>query len=258
MGDLLNQPGGMNFLPPVVEFRGAVLAGAPSQAQLAAHFCPQVVPDPFGVSGGAAVLCRGFFGRAPTPAEMTVAFDLQFKVRNPNQVPVPLAEILTGVTVFPGATNQNLGAVCIKLCPPEQPSPSCAGQPDATSCQSSSRDIRSINDFANAATNLLITSGLALAAGQQPTFTAPRVSAAAEMDVTVRFAFGAEAMLPVLRQLAAQSMNELKAGRTITFNIPYRLEGTIWADAGSLGRVAAGYGPVTGTWQLPTEGILPH
>jgi hypothetical protein len=62
----------------------------------------------------------------------------------------------------------------------------------------------------------------------------------------------------VLRQLASQSMNELKAGRTITFNIPYRLEGTVWADAGSLGRVAAGFGPVTGTWQLPTEGILPH
>lgn len=256
LNDMLKQPGAMTFLPPVIEFQGAVLSGSPSQAQLAAHYCPQVVPDPFGVSGGAAVLCRGFFGRPPTPAEMAIAFDLRFKVKNPNQIPVPLAEVLTGVTVFPGATNQNLGAVCIKLCPEGQTG--CSGQPDGTSCQATSRDIRSINDFANAATNLLISNGLALVAGQPPTFVAPKVSAASEMDVTVRFAFAAQTMLPVMRQLASQSVSELKAGRTVTFNIPYNLEGTVWADAGSMGRVAVPFGPSGGVWTLPTEGLVPR
>ena len=58
-----------------------------------------------------------------------------------------------------------------------------------------------------------------------------------------------------MRNLAAQSVNELKAGRLPTFTIPYRLEGTVWFDAGSIGRIAVGWGPTEGTWTLPVAGI---
>ncbi len=91
-----------------------------------------------------------------------------------------------------------------------------------------------------------------MAAGQPPSFVAPQVAAASQLEVTVRFSFGPEPMLATMRQLAVQSINDLKAGRAPTFVIPFRLEGTVWFDAGSLGRLAVGYGPGDGTWQLPT------
>jgi hypothetical protein len=97
-----------------------------------------------------------------------------------------------------------------------------------------------------------------MAAGQPPSFVAPQVSAAAELEVTVRFSFGPEQMLTTLRQLAVQSANELKAGRQLDFRIPFRLEGTVWFDAGSLGRLAVGFGPTEGTWQLPAAGLIPR
>ncbi len=53
-------------------------------------------------------------------------------------------------------------------------------------------------------------------------------------------------------------MNELRAGRAPTFTIPYRLEGTIWFDAGCIGRIAVGWGPTQGTWVLPVEGLIPR
>jgi hypothetical protein len=242
--------------PPSLVFQGATLVQSPSQAQLAAYYCPDVVPAPFGVPGGAALLCQGFFGPRPSPADMTVAFDLAFKVRNPNGMPLPLGDVLTAVTVFPAGASQRLGAACLHLCAPGQVG--CTGQPDPSACQASSRDVRSMSDFGNAAANLLIAGGIAAAAGQTPTLVAPQVAAGGDLDVTVRFSFGPEQLLATLRQLAQQSVNELKAGRTPTFTIPYRLEGTVWFDAGSLGRVAVGFGPTEGTWVLPTQGLLPR
>lgn len=253
---LANLPGAGGITPPAVTFEGATLAQAPEQRRLEAYYCPEVVPAPLGIPGGAALLCRGFFGAKPAPAEMAVAFDLRFKVSNPNKLPIPLADILAAVTVFPAGSNQSLGAACVHLCAPEQPG--CTGQPDATACQSSSRDIRSMADFAGAAANLLITTGITAAAGQPLTFVAPRVDAGAELEVVVRYTFGPEELLGILRQIASQSVNELKAGRSVSFNIPFRIEGTVWFDAGSFGRVPVGYGPVEGNWVLPTEGIFPH
>lgn len=253
---LANLPGVGGITPPTVTFQGAALAQAPTQKRLEAYYCPEVVPPPLGIPGGANVLCRGLFGARPAPQEMQVAFDLRFRVSNPNKIPVPLADILAAVTVFPAAGNRSLGAACVHLCSPEQPG--CNGQPDPAACQSSSRDIRSMADFAGAAANLLITAGVTAAAGQPLTFTAPQVAAGTDLDVLVRYTFGPEELLGILRQIASQSVNELKAGRSITFNIPFRIEGTVWFDAGSFGRVPVGYGPVEGNWVLPTEGIIPR
>jgi hypothetical protein len=212
-----------------------------------------VVTLPF---NAAPIACKGFFGPRPSPAEMTVGFNLRFRISNPNRVPLPLASVLAATTVFPAATNQSLGAVCVQLCAPGQPG--CAAGNVPSACQASTRDIRSLSDFGNAVTNLLIAEGVAVAFGQKPSFVAPSVSAAAELEVGVRFSFGPEQLLGVLKQLAVQSKDQLARGALPTFTVPFAVEGTIWFDAGSIGRLAVGYGPVSGTWVLPTDGLIPR
>ena len=96
----------------------------------------------------------------------------------------------------------------------------------------------------------MVANGIALATGQPVSFTAPKVSAAAQLDVKVRFTFGSTELLAVMRQLALQSVNQLKAGQMPNFAIPYKLEGTVWFDAGSFGRIAVGFGPASGVWTL--------
>ena len=246
--------GAAGITPPTVIYQGATLVQAPGQKKLAAFYCPDIVPPPFGFSGGSALLCQGLFGGRPTPTEMEVAFDVSLKVKNPNNIPLPLGDVLTSITAFPAATNQRLGASCVHLCAAGQVG--CNPSPNASSCQASSRDIRSLSDFGNATTNFIISNGLAAAAGQPLSFTAPQVSASADLDVTVRFSFGPGLILETLKELALQSVGELRAGRTISFAIPFTAEGTAWFDAGSFGRVAVGYGPASGTFVLPVEGLL--
>jgi len=235
---------GANIKPPSITFVGATLVSTPSRQQLSAYYCPDVVSVPL---GGAALLCQGLFGPRPAPESMVVAFDARLKIQNPNEIPLPLATLLAAVTVFPGFANEQTGATCVQLCPG---GPGTCGPPDPNACQASSRDVRSLSDFANAATGLVVSNGLAAIAGQPPSFTAPTVAASSEMEVTARFSLSPQQLLRVMRQLADQSVSELKQGRAPSFVIPYRLEGTIWFDAGSFGRIAIPWGPASGTWTI--------
>jgi hypothetical protein len=234
---------------PTVTYQGATLVQAPSQDMMAAYYCPQVVP------GYPSAGCSLAFDDPPPASSMTVAFDLLFNVHNPNHFPIPVAEMLTAVTVFPDQQSQALGTSCVVFCSPDQPG--CTGQPGPDSCTSSSSDIRSISDFGNATVDLLLASGASLAAGEAPSFTMPEVVQDGDVNIEARFAFGADPMLQTLYQLAQQSVDQLSNFQSPTFTIPYRIEGTIWFDAGSLGRVAVGFGPTEGTWTLPTSALAP-
>jgi hypothetical protein len=238
------------IVPPNLTFQGATLARAPSAVQLAAYYCPEVATAPF---GGAALLCQGLFGGRPDPATMAVSFDVRFRVANPNQVPVPLSSLLAAVTVFPAAGNQRLGAACVSFCAPD--APGCTGGPDPNACQSSSRDIHSFADYAAAAAPLVAIAGMKGDPSQVPSLLVPKVAAGGTMDVIARMSFEPAELLAVLRQLAIQSTDELKKGRTPTFAIPYRLEGTVWFDVGAAGRVAVPWGPTEGTFVLPIQGL---
>jgi hypothetical protein len=241
--------------PPKITFQGAQLVRAPSRRQLSAFYCPRVARSQGGLGFAGDLLCSQFFGAAPGPAEMTLGFDLHFQVANPNQIPLPLAELLTAVTLFPGAAQQNLGAVCVRLCAPGDAA--CQAGRDPNACQNAPGDIRKLSDFPQAVANLLIADGLAAAGGAPVRFEAPQVLAGSSLDVIARFSMAPEAIIPILEQLARQSVGELKAGRDLSFQVPYRLEGTVFANAGSLGRVAAGFGPAAGEWVLPVQRLVP-
>jgi hypothetical protein len=239
--------------PPGITFQGAQLVRSPSRRQVSAFYCPRVARQQIGFA--ADLLCGQLFGAAPSQQDMMLGFDLRFQVANPNKVPLPLSEILTAISLFPGQAQQNLGAVCFRLCAPGDTA--CQAGRDPNACQNAKGDIRTLGDFPGALTNMLVAEGLAAAGGAPVKFEAPKVLAGSAIDVVTRFALSPETIIPILEQLARQSAGELKAGRELSFNVPYKLDGTIFADAGSLGRVAASFGPSTGDWVLPVQRLLP-
>ena len=246
---------GVQALLPKVTFQDATLAQAPSRQMMAAYFCPQVVPEPFGVPGVAALACHQAFGPPPSPQQMVVAFDLRFLVDNPNHFPIPVAEMLTAATVFPAHTNTALGAACVVFCGANQPG--CTGHPGPNSCKDSSHDIHSLQDFQGAAVNFLIASGIRMLAGHKPSFVMPQVVSDGHIELTARFSFGPDALLATLREVAKQAIQQFKANQQVQFEIPYRLTGTVWFDVGSLGRGAVAFGPADGKWVIPVNSLAP-
>jgi hypothetical protein len=237
--------------PPDVSFLGASLVKSPTQSELSAFYCPRVLEQRVGIGIAGSLLCNRLFGRPPDASAMELGFDLTFRVANPNRLPIPLSEVLTALTVFPQRSNQSLGAVCLKLCEPGDPN--CRGGTDGGGCKEAPGDIKSMNDFPNAVANLLVARGVAAAGGQPSGFSAPKVLASSSLDVTARLAMLPAALVPVMEELARQSIDQLRAGKPISTAIPYRAEGTVFADVGSLGRVAAGFGPSAGSWAIPVD-----
>jgi hypothetical protein len=239
---------------PSLQYKQSNLVQSPSQQMMAGYYCPKVVPDAFGIPGSAALGCTVAFGSTPTTTQMQVGFKSDYTVKNPNNFPIPVAEMLTAVTVFPQATAQNLGAACVVFC--AEGDTTCTGQPGPESCKSTDKDIKDVSDFATATTDLLIANGIQLAAGQKPQFKLPEVNAESESNLSALFGFGPDPLLETLKQLAEQSVSQLASGQQITWAIPYRIEGTLWLNVGSLGKVAVGFGPVDGTFVVPAEKLV--
>lgn len=55
----------------------------------------------------------------------------------------------------------------------------------------------------------------------------------------------------------AGTMSRARVFGCSSFTIPYRIEGTVWLDVGSLGRVAIGLGPAEGSWTIPASALMP-
>lgn len=252
--DQLMAAAGGALAPPTITFRGASLVRSPSRRDLSAFYCPKLGREQ-GLAFGADLICSQFFGPAPSPNDLAIGFDLNFQVANPNQIPLPLSEILTAITLFPGATAQNLGAVCMKLCAPGDAA--CHGGSDPSSCRQARGDIRTLGDFPQAVVNMVLAEGVSAASGQGLHFDLPKVLAGSSLDVVARFSLTPQAILPIIEQLVRQTGTQLKSGQQLAFNVPYRLEGTVFADAGSLGRVAAGFGPTAGEWPVPLQRLRP-
>ncbi len=246
LGSMMQSAG---LQPPEVEFQEAVLVQAPSRKLLAAYACPNALATQTGLPLQAAALsCRGLFGAPPTAQQTQVAFDLRFKVKNPNRVPLPLAALSTAVSVFPESQSQRLGDVCVAICSPQDVTCNREGQ---KLCQSQPTSVQ------DAALNFLVSQGLRLATGQRLESGLPPLSAEQSVDVVARFAFAPEGLLPAFVSLAKQSVAELKQAQAPSFRIPYNLEGQVHADGGALGPLSANFGNIKGEWQMPTQALVP-
>lgn len=70
------------------------------------------------------------------------------------------------------------------------------------------------------------------------------------IEARIRFDLDLDTMVNVLGELASQSLDELAAGRSPTFDIPYSALGSLFFDVPVLGRFALDFGPLADTWSL--------
>jgi hypothetical protein len=226
--------GGPPPKPPRMTVADVALATHPTDVVIARALCPMVAPAP---------VCMILGGR-PSAAELRIGFAVQIDVENPNAIPLPLVEALVAFTAFPGAQgSQNLGAICLSFC--DDPA-RCPPRSDA--CSVGGPEIRTAGDFANAAAGFLI----ATAAGQTrldnlrirtlPANGMTRVTVALELDPIQ--------LVNLLARLGTDSIGQVKRGQVPTFTIPYQVEGSAWVTVQSFGKLAAGFGPYQGAWQI--------
>lgn len=210
------------------------LAHHPGPDIIARALCPRVAPG---------LVCAAIGGR-PSSAELKIGFAVALDVTNPNAIPLPLVEALVAFTAWPGQPGaNNLGAVCLSFC---DQGASCPARPDA--CTGGGPKIKTMNDFAAAAAGFLI----ATAAGQtSPDNLKIRTLAPNQTTrVTVGLELDPEQVVSLIARFAQSAMDDVKRAQVPRFEIPYAVEGSAWVTVESFGKIAAGFGPVNGVWQI--------
>ena len=224
--------------PPRISVANVLLSESPTQEELASYFCAQHVPAPANL-----LVCRAF-GPVRSQQDLRFAFDLEIDVENPNQIPLPLVQALIGFTAYPGANSQNLGALCTSFC--EDPN-NCA-QNAADACQSDEPEIRDMRSFGEAAAGFLIRAATGQANLQD--LRIRTIPAGETLRIVMRLQVDTLQMLSLIERAGHGALDQIRQGTQPQFAIPYSVEGTAWVSIEGLGRVAAGFGPTTGEWQI--------
>ncbi len=220
--------------PPRIVVADVGLGGHPSAQMVARALCPRLAPAP---------VCM-ILGGAPSAADLKITFAVQLDVTNENAFPLPLVEALVAFTAFPGAQgSQNLGAVCLSFCPEGG---QCPPRPDA--CTAGGPEIRTINDFAAASAGFLV--GVATGQESVDNLKIRTLPANGTSRVTVALQLDPQQVLALLAQLASDAMAQVQRGQVPRFVIPYQVEGSAWVTIERFGKIAAGFGPFKGTWEI--------
>jgi hypothetical protein len=234
----LTGPAGPAPKPPRIAVAEVALAGHPSAQSIARALCPQIAPAP---------VCM-ILGGAPSRAELQITFAVSLDVTNENAFALPLVEALVAFTAFPGATaqagsNQNLGAVCLSFC--DNPS-GCVPAPDA--CTAGGPQIKTVNDFAAASAGFLV--GVATGQEKLENLKVRTLAPNGTTRVTVSLMLDPQQVLGLLAKLGTDALSQVKRGQVPQFVIPWQVEGSAWVTVEHLGKIAAGFGPTQGVWEI--------
>ncbi len=238
---LLNQLGGPGSeLPPEVRVGTLQLRHGPSLGQLAAYYCPRVIDDPL-VSIGCAVA----LGSPPPRSQLAFEFGITLNISNPNDFPVPTADVLLALSLFNDSQAEALGAICVSLCGTDNPD--CDGTPRPGACQVQQDDILTIEDFVMAIPGLIadIASGRALEELNNST-----VLAGGDISLDLAFVLGIDQALTVFEKTAVAYVEDELAGRNGSLSIPVTAHGTVFFRLPVLGRIGVGYGPFGTVWNV--------
>lgn len=234
--ELLGGAGG-TFPTPTLGMKSATLVQNPTANQLVQYYCPELL---------GATLCTPALGKAPAKADLSFFFDMRFDAGNSGNLPVPLLEMLLGLTVFPGIQEESLGSTCVRFCAEDDPT--CNGQPAPNSCKADN-DVDSIEDFAGA------LAGFVFAAATGQTNVADNLKVRVippgkNIEVSVVFGLDADTVLDLLIHLAEQAGSSLLQGKSVEFDIPYAARGSLFFDVPIIGRTPLGFGPYSDTWKI--------
>lgn len=237
-------------IPPILpsaSLQSVALTERPSYESLGAFYCHDFAAGNVLLEVG----CTGFFGNAPRKADLRFGFTTTFQLDNENDFPIPVLEMLLALDVFEGA-QANLGAICVSFC--EDPESGECAQPEVP-CEMPDTEINGVEDFVPTINDLI---GVVVGAinGEDPLSALNNnlgfrfIPANGSTQTAVRFELDLDSMIDLIGELVGQSSDELLAGQTPTFDIPFKAEGSLFFDLPVLGRSAIGYGPMEGAWSL--------
>ncbi len=227
--------------PPEVRLVATRLVHAPTNQQLALHFCRLHATRAGGPA--AALVCRAF-GALPSREDLRFTFEVELEASNPGRVALPVVEALLSLRVFPETESTHLGAVCVSLC---RYATSCP-QDRAHACESEEPVIQDPASLRDATVGFL--TAVALGERRFEDLRVQTIAPSESIHFVASFTLDVEPALAVIEVAAHEAVEAAQRGEMPSFTIPYELEGTLFVDVPTFGRFAGSFPATRGTWPL--------
>jgi len=228
---------------PTMTHKSTLLVQNPTEAQVAAYFCPQYLTS---------LVCEVALGSPPPKKDLRFDFQLTFTIKNPNDLPIPTVSMLVALNVFKGLEASKLGSVCVEFCKKDEPN--CQNSKPAEACaRGKQKTISSWEDVAEGAARGLLNIALdKLDGSYKGNKTIRTIPAGGEADLKITFSLGIDPTLDILYKVLKKYITELVIdGKDPDIIIPYEIKGSIWLDLPyEFGRFGLGFGPIQSTWKL--------
>lgn len=188
------------------------------------------------------------YDQQPSDEKMTFAFDIVFDLTNENKdIPIPLIETLLGVTVYEAT---NLGSICVSYCDPDDedctPSINAVG---ACEIDDSTTPVDEPSDLVPTVDDL-ISLAADVVAGDFDNGSFRVVLPGETLETHLQFDLAPASMMSLGEQLLTDAVTDALAGKSVKFEVPYSMEGTLFFDVPEMGRYAIGYGPFKDVWPV--------
>ncbi|MBN8612631.1 MAG: hypothetical protein J0L92_18700 [Deltaproteobacteria bacterium] len=230
--------------PPAVRLVETRLVHAPTNRQLALHFCREHATRRGGRA--AALACRAF-GELPSREDLRFTFEVELEAQNTGRVPLPVVEALLALSVFPDTDAQHLGTVCVRMCRGTEQCP----QDLENACESEEPEIRDLRSFAGAAAGFLTS--VAVGERRFSDLQVRTIDPNETLRLVASFTLDVEPALAVIEWAAQEAVASASRGEMPSFTIDYELEGTLFCEVPDFGRFAGSFPPVRGSWPLESE-----
>ena len=226
------------IVPPGVSYKEAVLVEHPSAREMARWGCFQTLGD---------FICEGAGLSNVSKSQLQFSFDVVFDLSNNNEkLPIPLVEILLATTVY---GDENLGAVCISFCDPEEESCEAEANAEGACDSESAEDVDSIGDVVPTVKELHdIAAGVLEDGVDNGEFRT--IPAQSDIEAHILFDFDINAMLGILDDVVVDLGGDLIDGRTLGVDIPYTMDGSLFFNVPEMGRYSVDFGPVSESWNF--------
>ncbi len=230
---------------PTSTFAPIEVTFAPTNAQLAAHFCP-LVAAATPLDSAASAACRA---NGPAPAIDALATHLRVETTaaSSNMVRLHVESVLLVLTVFPDTgAPEVVGSVCLTLC--DEGASACPQTDEA--CRSTSHEVIDVADV-DAARGFLVAT--AVQEQRVSELVVREIPPHGSLTFTTDLELGTERLLDAIQANDAQALDAIRGAQAPTFRVPYAIEGTLWVDGRGNDGFAEPITRATGTIEFPSS-----
>ncbi len=181
---------------------------------------------------------------------MRFSIDVVFELNNPNKsFAIPLIEMLLSMTVYPGESEENLGALCVSFCDPDEGT--CTPEADAeAACDlSSAKQIDTVGDIVPSVDEMFEIAEEVADGDIDGNNSFRYIPKGGSTEAHVQLDLNIDTALSVLDRALRDGIDSYINNGRFRVKMPHSSEGNVFFNVPEAGRYAVGFGPFEDQWK---------